>query len=569
METMVKGVPASEGIGIGNVLIKKNKAVTVYKIESAEFELKKFKAAFAKAVHDIESLAVKTRESMGKEQAAIFEAHLMMAQDPEYLSGIEAGIEAGKGAVLAVEEMTALYVQMFEVMPDPYLRERAIDIADIGRRLSAHLREEALFDPSQLENAILVAEDLTPSDTALLSKDKVKGIVTEIGGATSHTAIIAKTLGIPAIMGVKGASAVFENGQKCIVDGSRGEVVLNPNSETLERYIEKQKAEEAYHSSLAIYLNQHTVTKDGKSIEVSANIAKPAEAKAAMDGGAEGIGLFRSEFIFMDRLEAPSEEEQFRAYKQVLETMEGRPVVIRTMDIGGDKKVSYLGMDHEENPFLGYRAVRYCLDHKDFFKCQLRALLRASIYGKLRIMVPMIATVGEVRAVKALIEEVKEDLRREGIAYSRDFELGIMIEVPSAALKSRALAKEVDFFSIGTNDLTQYTLAVDRMNGNLAGLYDPMDPSVLRLVQMTIENGHKEGIWVGMCGNASANPKMIPILLGMGLDEFSVSPIAVTEVRKRIMNLSEKSLAELAEKSVFAADTAEVEKLLAEMGLNR
>lgn len=558
------GIPASEGVGIGAVYIKPETAGhKAYLIEDNEKELEKFRAAHAEAIGGIQQLAAHALANMGKEQAAIFEAHLLMIQDPELVTGVEGHIQSGAGAVAAVETVVSLYVQMFEAMPDPYLRERAIDIADIGRRITAHLRQEKLFDPSVLNGAVLVAADLTPSDTALLNNKLVCAIVTEVGGATSHSAIIAKTLGIPAVMGVKQATQLLTDGAEAVVDGAAGIVLEAPDLETKQVYLEKQAALTDYRKTLEVYLNQHTVTLDGKNIEVSANIAKPAEAKAAVEGGAEGIGLFRSEFIFMDRQDAPSEEEQFKAYKQVLETMGDKPVIIRTMDIGGDKQVPYLDMAKEENPFLGYRAVRYCLDHAEFFKTQLRALLRAGVYGRLRIMVPMIANVKEVRRVKQLLAEVKEELSAADVAFTDDYELGIMIEIPSAALQSHALAKEVDFFSIGTNDLTQYTLAVDRMNASLADLYNPMDPAVLRLVDMTIKSGHEAGIWVGMCGNASGNPKMIPILLGMGLDEFSVSPVSVTEVRKTIMSLNAAALSTLAEAAVMAADLEAVEAIVA------
>ncbi len=557
------GIGASEGVGIGKVYIKPKLDTTkVYTVESTEKELEKFKTAHDEAKRGIAQLAERAHEQMGKEQAAIFEAHMLMIQDPELIGGVEGHIKTGTGAVVAVESVVDLYVQMFEAMPDPYLRERAIDISDIGRRIVAHLRQEQLFDPTTLEGAILVASDLTPSDTALLNNKLVSAIITELGGATSHSAIIAKTLGIPAVMGIKQATALFTNNVEAIVDGVSGLVLENPDMETKQMYLKKQAAQADYRKTLEIYLNQHTVTVDGKKIEVSANIAKPAEAKTAVDCGAEGIGLFRSEFIFMDRQTSPSEEEQYVAYRQVLETMGDRPVIIRTMDIGGDKQVPYLGLEKEENPFLGYRAVRYCLDHPEFFKTQLRALLRAGVYGRLRIMVPMIATIKEVRRVKQLLEEAKSELSTSNTAFTEDYELGIMIEIPSAALQSHALAKEVDFFSIGTNDLTQYTLAVDRMNASLSDLYNPMDPSVLRLVDMTIKNGHAAGIWVGMCGNASGNPKMIPILLGMGLDEFSVSPVSVTEVRKSIMGLSTEALKALADAAIMAADLEAVEALV-------
>lgn len=557
-----KGIPASEGIGIGSVYLKKEVSQKNYTAGSISEELEAFNQAVNIVASDIRKLADSTRERMGKEQAAIFEAHEMMLEDPEYAGGIREAIEGGASAPEGIAQVTNLFASMFEAMPDPYLRERAIDIQDIGRSLTAVVRGEKRFNPEHLVDAILVAEDLTPSDTALLSKEKVRAIVTAVGGATSHSAIIAKTLGIPAVMGVKDALHVLEDGVLAVVDGSSGEIIMGADEATLAHYREEKQKHEAYLETLKVYLNQHTVTLDGKAIEVSANIAKPAEAKVAHESGAEGVGLFRSEFIFMDRHTPPSEEEQFLAYKEALESMAGKPVIIRTMDIGGDKQVSYLGMEKEENPFLGYRAVRYCLDHTEFFKTQLRALMRASVYGKLRIMVPMIATVAEVKAVKALLEEVKAELKLAGIAYSEAVELGIMIEIPAAALKSAQLAKEVDFFSIGTNDLTQYTLAVDRMNANLSDLYNPMDPAVLSLIQMTIDNGHAAGIWVGMCGNASGNPTMIPLLLGMGLDEFSVSPVTVTEVRKAIMNLDMASLKPLAKQAVMAEDVSEVKALV-------
>lgn len=562
MKTL-KGIAASEGIGIGQVYLKVEASAVTYEAKSKTEEMAALTAAVASVAQDLIALADSTRQRMGQEQAAIFEAHQMMLEDPEYLGSIQSAINEGAAAPEAVTQVTAMFSAMFEAMPDPYLRERAIDIQDIGRSLIASLKGEKRFNPERLIDAVLVAENLTPSDTALLSKQNVKAIITAVGGATSHSAIIAKTLGIPAVMGVKDALHQLSNNSRIIVDGGTGEIICEADEATFEVYEEKLRQHEAYLETLSIYIDQHTVTLDGKAIEVSANIAKPVEAKAALAGGAEGIGLFRSEFIFMDRNQAPSEEEQYEAYKEALVAMAGRPVIIRTMDIGGDKQVDYLGMAKEENPFLGYRAIRYCLDHTDFFKTQLRALMRASVFGKLRIMVPMIATVAEVRAVKALLEEVKVELKLAGIHYSDSVELGIMIEIPAAALKSAQLAKEVDFFSIGTNDLTQYALAVDRMNANLSELYNPMDPAVLSLIQMTIANGHAAGIWVGMCGNASGNPTMIPLLLGMGLDEFSVSPASVTEVRKAIMHLDAAALGGLATKAV-ASESAQAVKALVE-----
>lgn len=558
---ILKGIAASEGIGIGRVYLKVEAGPSFYEAKSAAEELAVFDAAVLAVAEDLKSLVESTRERMGAQQAAIFEAHQMMLEDPEYAGSIREAIEGGMPAPEAVNQVTGMFAELFKAMEDPYLRERAIDIQDIGRSLIGVIKGEKRFNPERLVNAVLVAEDLTPSDTALLSKDHVKAIVTVVGGATSHSAIIAKTLGIPAVMGVKEALSQLTDNSQVIVDGSTGDIFCQADEATYNAYQDKQKQHEAYLETLKVYIDQHTLTLDGKAIEVSANIAKPAEAKGAMAAGAEGIGLFRSEFIFMDRHQAPSEAEQFEAYKEALEAMAGKPVIIRTMDIGGDKQVSYLGMEKEENPFLGYRAIRYCLDHEAFFKTQLRALMRASVFGKLRIMVPMIATVAEVRAVKALLEAVKSELRSEGIAYSETVELGIMIEIPAAALKSAQLAKEVDFFSIGTNDLTQYTLAVDRMNANLSELYNPMDPAVLSLIQMTIANGHAAGIWVGMCGNASGNKTMIPLLLGMGLDEFSVSPASVTEVRKAIMHLSATDLRALANEAL-GLESAEAVKTL-------
>ncbi|MBN2900179.1 MAG: phosphoenolpyruvate--protein phosphotransferase, partial [Clostridia bacterium] len=408
---------------------------------------------------------------------------------------------------------------------------------------------------------IIIAKDLTPSDTASLKADATAGIITEIGGSTSHSAIIARTLGIPAVMGVKNATALIEDNSIVTIDGQTGKIIANPSEEILEDMREKIRLANEEREALRIYLDQPSHTKDGIEVEISSNIAGPDDLPFVIENGSDGIGLFRSEFIFMNRSEAPSEEEQYAIYKKVLSTLSDKPVIIRTLDAGGDKEIPYLDIPKEMNPFLGYRAIRYCLDHDSLFKAQIRALLRASVYGKLRIMFPMISSLEELLAAKAVVAACKAEMTSEGIPFSEDIELGIMIEIPSAAIISDILAKEVDFFSIGTNDLIQYSVAVDRMNEQIKNLYTPYHPAVIRLIKTVIENGHAAGIWVGMCGAVAGNEKMIPLLLHLGLDEFSMGPTDVLKARKIISQLNRKN--ETFVQNILAASTSEaVEALL-------
>ncbi len=562
---MMRGIGASDGYGIGKVVIKKELAVP--KREAAkdvEEELRQLEVAFVSAEKDLEAEYEQKVETLGAEHGEIFKAHIAMLQDPELKKTIQDMIKNEKVvAAFATKSAIDQFVGMFEAMDNPYFRERALDIKDIGGRLTKKLLniEEATFEGSGL---IIVAKDLTPSDTAKIDKTQVEGFITAIGGNTSHSAIIARTLGIPAIMGVKGILEAVKDGDVLVIDGFTGELFINPDKETLHKYELKKSEFEARQRALLIFKDEKSKTKDGHVIEIGANIASPDDVEPALANGAEGVGLFRSEFIYMNRVTAPNEAEQFEAYKAVLEGMSPRPVVIRTLDAGGDKHIPYLNIPEEMNPFLGYRAIRYCLVEKPLFKEQLRALMRASVYGNLKIMFPMISSLEEIRASKAILEEVKAELRSENIKYDEAVEVGIMIEIPAAAVVSDMLAKEVDFFSIGTNDLIQYTTAVDRMNENIKELYTPYHPAVLRLVHTVIKNGNEGGIWVGMCGSVAGNPLIFPILIAMGLHEFSMSPGQILKSRQIA---GKYTLAELNThlKAVMALATAtEVEAYLKE-----
>ncbi|WP_407646430.1 phosphoenolpyruvate--protein phosphotransferase [Fusibacter ferrireducens] len=530
---MMRGIGASDGYGIGKVVVKKELSVPkkAY-IEDVEAEIQKIENAFIAAEKDLESEYEQKVETLGKEHGEIFKAHIAMLQDPELKKTICDLVEKEKvTATYSTQMAIDQFVAVFQSMDNEYFRERALDIKDIGVRILKKLLNisDSGFEG---EGLVIVAKDLTPSDTAKIDKKQIEGFITAIGGSTSHSAIIARTLGVPAIMGVSGIVEAVKDGDIIIVDGFTGDVFINPTKELLHEYELKKVEYEAKKKELMIYKEQPSVTKDGHHIEIGANIASPDDVEPALENGAEGVGLFRSEFIFMNRTEAPNETEQYIAYKAVLEGMGKRPVVIRTLDAGGDKKIPYLNIPEEMNPFLGYRAIRYCLVETDLFKVQLRALMRASVFGNLKIMFPMISSVEEIRNSKKILDEVKSELDAEGIAYDPNVEVGIMIEIPAAAVISDVLAKEVDFFSIGTNDLIQYTTAVDRMNENIKALYTPYHPAVLRLVHTTIKNGNAGGIWVGMCGSVAGNPLIFPILIAMGLHEFSMSPGQILKSRK-------------------------------------
>ncbi len=568
MNTVIKGLGVSEGLGIGTLLVVKPEVIPTKKLtQDITLETEKLTKALEQSLTELEDIYNAKLETLGEDKAQIFQAHMMILQDPEWTKDIESKIkDESYVAEYAVQLSAEAMAGMFEAMDNPYFQERAHDIRDVARRIIRIIRGEDAVDlGSAKPGTIVAAEDLTPSDTAQLNPDNIVGILTAIGGKTSHSAIIARTLGIPAVMGIgKDAFETLCVGTKTVIDGTQGELILNPSNESVKKtnlLIEELKVEK---EALRELVGKPSKTIDGKQVELAANIASPGDLERVLENDAEGIGLFRSEFLFMDRNSAPSEKEQYEAYKTVLEGMNDKPVIIRTMDIGGDKEVPYLNMPEEMNPFLGYRAIRYCLNEPEVFRIQIRALLRAGVYGNLKIMLPMISSVREVREVKVIIEEMKTELQNEGLEYNANVPLGIMIEIPAAAICSDLLAKEVDFFSIGTNDLIQYTVAVDRMNESIADLYTAYHPAVLRLIKMTIENGHKAGIWVGMCGSVAGDLDLMPLLLGMGLDEFSMSPAAILKARKRAANVNSIEVKEEIDSILSLPTASDIEKELKE-----
>jgi phosphotransferase system enzyme I (PtsI) len=464
-------------------------------------------------------------------------------------------------AEYAFKEVTDMFIVMFKQMDNEYMKERAADIRDVTKRVLSHLLGVQIVNPSMIsEDTIIVAEDLTPSDTAQLNRQYVKAFTTNIGGRTSHSAIMARSMEIPAVVGTKTATAEIQTGDVIIVDGLKGEVHINPTKEVIDQYKQEQIRYEAQKAEWAKLLNEKTVSADGHHVELAANIGTPKDLEGVINNGGEGIGLYRTEFLYMGRNELPSEEEQFESYKAVLEGMKGKPVVVRTLDIGGDKELPYLDLPKEMNPFLGFRAIRLCLEQQDIFRTQLRALLRASSFGNLKIMFPMIATLDEFRAAKAILADEKQKLVSDEVPVSEHIELGIMVEIPSTAVMADQFAKEVDFFSIGTNDLIQYTMAADRMNERVSYLYQPYSPAILRLVKMVIDAARKEGKWAGMCGEMAGDETAIPLLLGLGLNEFSMSATSILKARSQILRLSKKEMEDLAEKALQMSTTSEVIK---------
>jgi len=565
---MFKGIAASSGVSICKALVLKEVKYNIEKknIEDVPKEIDSLHAALKLSREQLSNVKKITENKMGKDNAEIFEAHLLMLDDPELIGEIEGKIKnESLNAEFAVKSTVETFVSIFEQMDNEYMRERAADIRDIGKRLLNNLLGVVYRSISDLEDkCIIVTKDLTPSDTAQMDHEKVLGIVTDIGGSTSHSAIMARSLEIPAVVGLGNISEVVKEGDLLIIDGDEGLVIINPDIETLQRYKNKHEKNEQAKQELKKLMDTESITIDGRKVELAGNIGTPDNVLGVLKNGGEGIGLFRTEFLYMNKENFPSEEEQFNAYKAVLEGMRGKPVVIRTLDIGGDKKLSYLSIDEEMNPFLGYRAIRLCLDRKDIFKTQLRALLRASVYGNLKIMFPMISGLEELREAKAITWEVKQELIKEKIEVSEDIELGIMIEIPSAAVISDILAKEVDFFSIGTNDLIQYTVAVDRMNQKISYLYDPFNPAVLRLIKNVIDNAHKEGKWVGMCGEMAGDTRLTPVLLGFGLDEFSMSPSSILKVRKCITNFEYAKAKEVSDHILKLGTAREIENYIKE-----
>lgn len=558
MSTLISGIAASNGIAIAKAYRLTEPDLTIEKrnIEDVQAEISRFKEAIQKSTVELEVIRDKAEKDLGADKAAIFDAHLLVLADPELINPISDKIQSDKvNAEYSLNETASMFITMFEQMDNEYMKERAADIRDVTKRVLSHLLGVHIPNPSLIaEEVIIIAEDLTPSDTAQLNPVYVKGFTTDIGGRTSHSAIMARSLEIPAIVGAKTVTSSIENGDLVIIDGLKGEVHINPTPELVKRYEEEQVAYAKQKAEWAKLVHEQTATKDGHHVELAANIGTPKDLEGVHQNGGEGIGLYRTEFLYMGRNDFPSEEEQFEAYKAVLEGMSGKPVVVRTLDIGGDKELPYLELPKEMNPFLGYRAIRLCLNEQEIFRTQLRALLRASVHGDLKIMFPMIATLAEFRDAKAVMAEVRQELLDGGIQVAENIEVGIMVEIPSTAVMADVFAKEVDFFSIGTNDLIQYTMAADRMNERVSYLYQPYNPAILRLVKMVIDAAHKEGKWAGMCGEMAGDEVAIPILIGLGLDEFSMSATSILKARSLISQLSLEDMQKLSQ-DVLELDT--------------
>ncbi|RSK53075.1 phosphoenolpyruvate--protein phosphotransferase [Bacillus canaveralius] len=558
----LNGIAASSGIAIAKAyrLVEPDLTFTKKTVEDTGLEIERFQNALNTAKHELEQIRDRANIELGADKAAIFDAHLLVLSDPELISPIEDKIKTDKvNAEPALQETADMFISIFESMDNEYMKERAADIRDVTKRVLSHLLQVQMASPSMInEEVIVVAEDLTPSDTAQLNRQFVKGFTTDIGGRTSHSAIMARSMEIPAVVGTKKATDVIKNSDIVIVDGLKGEVHINPSQELIEDYKRVQQDFENQKAEWAKLVNEKSFSADGHHVELAANIGTPKDLKGVKANGGEGIGLYRTEFLYMGRDQLPTEEEQFESYKAVLEGMEGKPVVVRTLDIGGDKELPYLDLPKEMNPFLGFRAIRLCLEEQDLFRTQLRALLRSSVYGNLKIMFPMISTLQEFRSAKAVLEEERAALLSKGTRVAENIELGIMVEIPSTAVLADQFAKEVDFFSIGTNDLIQYTMAADRMNERVSYLYQPYNPAILRLIKMVIDAAHKEGKWAGMCGEMAGDELAIPILLGLGLDEFSMSATSILKARSQLRRLNKQEMEELAGKVLQMSTTEEV-----------
>lgn len=564
--TTLKGIGASDGIAIAKayLLVEPDLSFNNDKVADVDAEVEKFKAAVNQSKVELTQIRNNAEIALGPDKAAIFDAHLLVLEDPELINPIEDNIRNNQmNAAASLSEVSTNFITIFESMDNEYMKERAADIKDVSKRVLSHILGVSLPNPTMIdEPVVIIAEDLTPSDTAQLNKKFVQGFATNIGGRTSHSAIMSRSLEIPAVVGTKNITDAVQQGDFVIVDGIAGEVIINPDEQTVTGYKARQAAFLQEKEELKQLVNDKTVTKEGKHVELAANIGTPNDLEGVKNNGAEGIGLYRTEFLYMGRDAMPSEDEQFEAYKKVLSEMDGKRVVVRTLDIGGDKELPYLNLPKEMNPFLGYRAIRLCLDQQDIFRTQLRALLRASIHGKLSIMFPMIATINEFREAKAILEEEKANLIADKVKVVDDIELGIMVEIPSTAAMADIFAKEVDFFSIGTNDLIQYTMAADRMSERVSYLYQPYNPAILRLIKQVIDASHKEGKWTGMCGEMAGDSTAIPLLLGLGLDEFSMSATSILSARRQIKNLSQPEMAKVAEQALNCATQEEVVKLV-------
>ena len=564
MVEMLKGIAASDGVAVAKAYLLVQPDLTFSKatVEDTAAEEARLDAALAKSTEELQQIREKAAQSLGEAEAQVFDAHLMVLSDPEMVGQIKQNIKDNSvNAESALKEVTDMYIGMFEAMEDnAYMQERAADIRDVAKRILAHLLGVTLPNPSMIdEEVVVVAHDLTPSDTAQLDRNFVKAFVTDIGGRTSHSAIMARSLEIPAIVGTKEITAKVKEGDILAVNGIEGDVIIDP---TDEQKAEFEKAGADYAAQKAEWeklKNAETVTADGKHFELAANIGTPKDLVGVHNNGGEAVGLYRTEFLYMDSPDFPTEDDQYEAYKAVLEGMEGKPVVVRTMDIGGDKELPYLQLPHEMNPFLGYRALRISLSEQgdEMFRTQMRALLRASVHGNLRIMFPMVATLKEFRAAKAIFEEEKQKLISEGKEVSDTIQVGIMIEIPAAAVLADKFAKEVDFFSVGTNDLIQYTMAADRMNERVSYLYQPYNPSILRLIKNVIDAAHAEGKWAGMCGEMAGDQTAVQLLVGMGLDEFSMSATSILKTRSLMKRLDTAKMAELADRALKECDTME------------
>ena len=567
MTKTLKGIAASDGVAVASayLLVEPDLSFSKTSISDVDAELARYKKAIKESTEEVKKIRDTAKKSLGKDEAQVFEAHLMILSDPEFTGAIEKEIKDQKiNSEAALDETSQKFIKIFEGMTDnTYMQQRAADVRDVSKRIMAHLLGKQLPNPASIDHeVIVVAHDLTPSDTAQLSKKYVKGFVTDVGGRTAHSAIMARSLEIPAVVGTESITKSVKNGQTLIVDGLNGVAVVDPSDSQVTDYKQKgadflkQKAE------WKKLKNEPSVTADGKKFTIAANIGTPNDMKGVHDNGAEAIGLYRTEFLYMDSSDFPTEDQQFEAYKKVIEGMNGKQVIIRTMDIGGDKHLDYWDLPKEMNPFLGVRAIRLSLKNQKIFRTQLRALLRASAYGKLGIMFPMIGTLKELREAKSILFDEKDKLVKKGVKVGKDLQIGMMIEVPAAAVLADQFAKEVDFFSIGTNDLIQYTMAADRGNDNVSYLYQPANPSILRLIKHTIDSAHKNGIWCGMCGEAAGDNTMFPILLSMGLDEYSMSATSVLRIRSLMKKFNTKDLKELANKACYVSETAEENKEL-------
>ena len=561
---MLKGIAASSGVAIAKVYkLEQPKVEIVKKDADPAAEIAKFNEALEQTKRDIEGIKEIASKRLSEEELAVFDAHLMMASDPELSAQIIGMIEAERvNAEYATDAVANQMIMIFESMDNDYMRERAADVKDVTFRLKCNLMGLMIPNLSLInEDSVVVAYDLTPSDTAQLNTF-AKGFATAIGGRTSHSAIMARSLEIPAVVGCSGILEEAKHGDLIVLDALEGEVILNPDEAAVAKYEAKAKAYAEEKEALKVLKTAKSISTDGHQVELAGNIGGVKDVEGVLENGGEGVGLFRTEFLYMNSDHFPTEDEQFEAYKEVLSSMGGRKVVVRTLDIGGDKKLSYFQFPEEMNPFLGYRAIRLCLDRTDIFRTQLRALIRASVYGKLCIMFPMIATVKEFRDAKAIFHEEKENLIKEGVKVADNIEVGMMVEIPAAAVNADNFAKEADFFSIGTNDLIQYTMAADRMSEHVSYLYQPYNPSILRLVKATIDGAHKEGKWAGMCGEMAGEPYAVPLLLGLGLDEFSMSATSILKARKMVTTLSKADCEKLAEEALSMATAEEVLELV-------